>query len=146
MVGGFRDEDNCSSQNLTPEKAQAGGNHQRDISFRSADVVTTTLSATAHGPAREGTRSDVKRHPPGHPRGPIVDKGVIATLQSKSIAGAGLDVFDVELLPPDHPFRKMDNVDHAASRLCQRAELRKFSDIVEDIRARRWQAGEGRRR
>ncbi len=44
-------------------------------------------------------------------RGPIVDeKALIAALQSKTIAGAGLDVFDVEPLPLDHPFRKLDNV------------------------------------
>jgi phosphoglycerate dehydrogenase-like enzyme len=29
---------------------------------------------------------------------------------SRRIAGAGLDVFDVEPLPADHPFRTMDNV------------------------------------
>jgi phosphoglycerate dehydrogenase-like enzyme len=44
-------------------------------------------------------------------RGPIVDeKALIAALKAKRIAGAGLDVFDVEPLPVDHPFRKLDNV------------------------------------
>ena len=31
-------------------------------------------------------------------------------LQRKAIAGAGLDVFDQEPLPQDHPFRRIDNV------------------------------------
>lgn len=44
-------------------------------------------------------------------RGPIIDEAVlIEMLQSKRIAGAGLDVFDVEPLPPEHPLTKLDNV------------------------------------
>ena len=44
-------------------------------------------------------------------RGPIVDeKALLDALREKQIAGAGLDVFDVEPLPLDHPLRKMDNV------------------------------------
>ena len=31
-------------------------------------------------------------------------------LQQKRIAGAGIDVFSVEPLPVDHPFRKLDNM------------------------------------
>jgi D-3-phosphoglycerate dehydrogenase len=31
-------------------------------------------------------------------------------LQQRKIAGAGLDVFSVEPLPVDHPFRKLDNL------------------------------------
>jgi phosphoglycerate dehydrogenase-like enzyme len=44
-------------------------------------------------------------------RGPIVDEAaLINALQSRRIAGAGLDVFAVEPLPPDHPLTKLDNV------------------------------------
>jgi len=44
-------------------------------------------------------------------RGPVVDqKALIRALQEKWIAGAGLDVFDPEPLPPDSPLRTMDNV------------------------------------
>ena len=35
---------------------------------------------------------------------------LIAVLRAKKIAGAGLDVFDTEPLPVDHPMRKLDNV------------------------------------
>ena len=44
-------------------------------------------------------------------RGPIVDElALIEALQSKRIAGAALDVFEIEPLPLDSPMMKMDNV------------------------------------
>ena len=44
-------------------------------------------------------------------RGPIVEEAaLLAALREKRIAGAGLDVFDIEPLPIDHPFRTLDNV------------------------------------
>ena len=44
-------------------------------------------------------------------RGPVVDEAaLIEALSEKRIAGAGLDVFDQEPLPPDHPFWHMPNV------------------------------------
>jgi phosphoglycerate dehydrogenase-like enzyme len=44
-------------------------------------------------------------------RGPIVEEvALIAALRSGQLAGAGLDVFDREPLPADHPFRSLDNV------------------------------------
>jgi phosphoglycerate dehydrogenase-like enzyme len=44
-------------------------------------------------------------------RGPIVEETALcAALAERRIAGAALDVFDTEPLPPDHPFRRLDNV------------------------------------
>jgi phosphoglycerate dehydrogenase-like enzyme len=44
-------------------------------------------------------------------RGPVIDEpALVEALQQRRIRGAALDVFDVEPLPADHPFWKMDNV------------------------------------
>ena len=43
-------------------------------------------------------------------RGPIIDEdALVAALESKTIGGAGIDVFSVEPLPADHAFRNLDN-------------------------------------
>ena len=38
------------------------------------------------------------------------EPALISALTNKHIAGAAIDVFDVEPLPPNHPFRTLDNV------------------------------------
>jgi phosphoglycerate dehydrogenase-like enzyme len=44
-------------------------------------------------------------------RGPIVSEADLAVaLRERWIAGAGLDVFEREPLPPDSPLRELDNV------------------------------------
>lgn len=44
-------------------------------------------------------------------RGPVIDESaLIETLSSGRMAGAALDVFDEEPLPPEHPFFSIDNV------------------------------------
>jgi D-3-phosphoglycerate dehydrogenase len=44
-------------------------------------------------------------------RGPIVDEGaLVEALQAERLAGAALDVFEFEPLPPESPLLKMDNV------------------------------------
>jgi phosphoglycerate dehydrogenase-like enzyme len=44
-------------------------------------------------------------------RGPIVaEAALVDALNAGRLAGAAIDVFDQEPLPPDHPFRRMANV------------------------------------
>jgi phosphoglycerate dehydrogenase-like enzyme len=44
-------------------------------------------------------------------RGPLIDEAaLIGALKNGSIAGAGLDVYDREPLPADHPLRTLENV------------------------------------
>jgi phosphoglycerate dehydrogenase-like enzyme len=40
----------------------------------------------------------------------ITESALVAALTNRKIAGAGLDVFDTEPLPLDHPYRSMENV------------------------------------
>lgn len=132
------------SQNLTEEKAKSSGADyvSKDDLFRNADFVTIhlVLSDRSRGlvGAKELALMKKSAYLINTSRGPIVDeKALIAVLQSKSIAGAGLDVFDIEPLPLDHPFRKMDNVvitPHLGY-VSEQNYRKYFPDIVEDIRA-----------
>ena len=132
------------SQNLTEEKTKAAGADyvSKDDLFRNADFVTIhlVLSDRSRGlvGAKELGLMKKSAYLINTSRGPIVDeKALIAVLQSKSIAGAGLDVFDIEPLPLDHPFRKMDNVVITPHHgyVSEQNYRKYFPDIVEDIRA-----------
>ena len=71
-------------------------------------------------------------------RGPIVDEGaLIDALRSGTIAGAALDVFDVEPLPLGHPLRSMDNtvITPHLGYVTTDSYRNMFGQAVEDIRA-----------
>src|SRR6478735_5140313 len=105
------------SQNLTPERCKEVGveySTKEDL-FRNADVVTIhlVLSDRTRGLVGANELGSMKKsaYIVNTSRGPIIDeKALLDALNKKQIAGAGLDVFDVEPLPLDHPYRKMDNV------------------------------------
>ena len=78
------------------------------------------------------------RLPGQHRRGPLVDEAALLdALRSKRIAGAGLDVYDVEPLPVDHPLRKLDNVvlSPHLGYVTQENFRGSYGGVVEDIRA-----------
>jgi phosphoglycerate dehydrogenase-like enzyme len=132
------------SQNLTQEACQAAGveHVSRDELFRRADFLSI------HVQLSERTRGLIGRNELGlmkpaaylinTSRGPIVDEAaLIAALREKRIAGAGLDVFDIEPLPVEHPFRKLDNVvltPHLGYVAAQNYRAF-FTGMVDDIRA-----------
>src|SRR5882672_2175418 len=105
------------SQNLTKAKASAAGATlvDKQTLFREADVVTVHLVLSGRTRGLIGAPEFALMKPNARfvntSRAPIVDEvALIDALQARRIAGAAIDVFDVEPLPPDHPFRKLDNV------------------------------------
>ncbi|MEW5974921.1 MAG: NAD(P)-dependent oxidoreductase [Acidobacteriota bacterium] len=63
-------------------------------------------------------------------RGPIVDEAALLdALRRRRIAGAGLDVFDEEPLPPGHPFSQLDNVILTAHRIAKSEECRRDTSL-----------------
>lgn len=105
------------STNLTPEAAaEAGARHlPRDEFFAAADVLTVHLKLGERTRGLVGAAELALMKPTATlintSRGPIVDEAaLVAALRAGGIAGAGLDVFDVEPLPAAHPLRTMGNV------------------------------------
>ncbi len=105
------------SQNLTDETAASVGARrvEKDDLFRQSDVLSihVILSDRTRGlvTARELALMKPDSYLINTSRGPIVvEADLIAALRSGRIAGAGIDVFDVEPPPAGHPFRTMDNV------------------------------------
>ena len=131
------------SQNLTAERCRAAGAEHvgRDEFFRRADFLSVHLQSSERTRGLVGARELGLMKPSAFivntSRGPIIDEAaLLAALRDKRIAGAGLDVFDVEPLPLDHPFRKMDNVvitPHLGY-VSEQNYRGYFAGVVEDIR------------
>ncbi len=104
------------SQNLTAERCAEVGVRlvDKDTLFRTADVVSIhlVLSERTRGlvQAREIALMKPTAYLVNTSRGPIVDEAaLVRALGDRAIAGAGLDVFEVEPLPSDHVPRTLDN-------------------------------------
>ena len=105
------------SQNLTAERAAAANAElvSKEELFRRADVVTVHVVLSDRTRGLVGGPELAIMKPTARlvntSRGPIVvEADLIAALKAQKIAGAAIDVFDQEPLPPDHPFRTLGNV------------------------------------
>ena len=127
----------ATGRTLTGERAREAGASRVSLEtlLRESDIVTV------HVPLRPETRgligekeiSLMKRGAIliNTARGPIVSaSALVKALEQCRLAGAGLDVYDEEPLPMDHPFRRLDNVVLLPHRgyatveiLCERYEM-----------------------
>jgi phosphoglycerate dehydrogenase-like enzyme len=105
------------SQNLTAERAGDFGvvRASKEELFREADVVSIHLVLSQRTRGLVGAAELSLMKPTARlvntSRGPIVvEADLVAALRERKIAGAAIDVFDEEPLPPDHPFRKLPNL------------------------------------
>ncbi|HEY2463945.1 MAG TPA: D-2-hydroxyacid dehydrogenase family protein [Steroidobacteraceae bacterium] len=105
------------SQNLSAEKAGAAGATpvSKEALLRQADIVSLhlVLSERTRGLIGAGELSLMKPSARlvNTSRGPIVvEAALVEALKAGRIAGAAIDVYDVEPLPPDHPYRNIANL------------------------------------
>jgi len=104
------------SENLTEERCSDVGVKRvdRDTFFETSDVISIHLVLSERTTGLVGEKELKQMKPTSYlvntSRGPIVDEAALVNaLRSGEIAGAGIDVYDVEPLPEDHPLRGLDN-------------------------------------
>lgn len=140
------------SQNLTAEKA---AEHQvtwveKHELFRQADILSIHLLLSDRTRGIVGEQELALMKPEAYlvntARGPIVDEeALLSILKNKQIAGAAIDVYEVEPLPIDHPIRKLDNAiltghtGYVVKELYEKA----YGQAIENIQA--WQNGQPQR-
>lgn len=132
------------SPHLTPERAAEHGARlvSREEAFARADVVSLhlVLGRTTRGLLGEDDLRRMRAHAilVNTARGPILDEAaLVRALREGWIAGAGLDVFDTEPLPPDHPLRSAPNtvLTPHLGYVTRATYATFFREAAEDIRA-----------
>jgi phosphoglycerate dehydrogenase-like enzyme len=136
------------SRNLTPERAaEAGATWVPEPElFAASDVVTVHLKLSERTTGLVGAAELAAMKSSAvlvnTSRGPIVDQdALVAALAAGTIAGAGLDVYDVEPLPPDSALRSAPNtvlLPHLGY-VTEGGYRSMYEQVVEDITA--WRAG-----
>jgi phosphoglycerate dehydrogenase-like enzyme len=101
------------SQNLDPAVAREAGAEpvEKPALFERSDVVSVHYKLSERSQGLIGAPEFAAMKPSAYfvntSRGPIVDTdALLAALAAGAIAGAGIDVYDTEPLPTDHPLRR----------------------------------------
>ncbi|MDP6453712.1 MAG: D-2-hydroxyacid dehydrogenase family protein [SAR202 cluster bacterium] len=104
------------SQNLAQERASEFNAKlvTKQELLSQSDVMSIHLVLSARSRGLIGAEDLALMKPSSYlvntSRGPIVDEAALVdALRNNTIAGAGLDVFDIEPLPLDHPLRNLPN-------------------------------------
>jgi D-3-phosphoglycerate dehydrogenase len=110
--------------------------------FRSSDYISIHVQLSARTTALVGAADIALMKPTAFlvntSRGPIVDDAALMdALKQGRIAGAGIDVFNVEPLPLDHPFRSLDRaqVTPHLGYVTEDNYRLSYGQVVEDIAA-----------
>jgi len=136
------------SQNLTDERAAECGAQRvdKDTLFKQSDVVSLHLVLSERSRHIVGT-SEIAQMKSGAilvntSRGPLIDEAALLEALNKGHIRAGLDVFDIEPLPQDHPLRAAPNcvLSPHLGYVTEEAYAFFHRDMVENIIA--WQKGE----
>ena len=137
------------SQNLTAQRAAEceATLVDKDTLFRESDIASVHLRLSDRTLGLVGAREIGLMKPSAYlvniSRGPIVDEAALVdALERNAIAGAALDTFDVEPLPKDHPFLRLDNTIIAPhlGYVTEEGYRAFYAGAIEDIRA--YAAGE----
>ena len=132
------------SQNLTAERAAECNATlvDKDTLFRDSDFVSIHVRLSERTRGLVGARELALMKPTAYfiniSRGPIVDESaLIDALERGTIAGAGLDVMDVEPLPKDHPLLTLPNtlITPHLGYVTEESYRAFYPGVVEDIRA-----------
>jgi phosphoglycerate dehydrogenase-like enzyme len=132
------------SQNLTDERAAQAGvaRVSRNELFENSDVLSIhlVLSDRTRGLIGAPELALMKRSAflVNTSRGPIVDEqALVEALQAGEIAGAGLDVYDTEPLPQDHPLLQLDNavLTPHLGYVSREGIAEMYTQVVEDLAA-----------
>ena len=105
------------SQNLTASVAAAAGARlvSKEELLRTADVVSIHVVLSGRTIGLIGATEFALMKPSARlvntSRGPlVVEAALLDALASHRIAGAAIDVYDIEPLPEDHPYRRANNL------------------------------------
>ena len=137
------------SQNLTEARAAEVGAKlvSKDELLARADVASIHLVLSDRTRGLIGARELSLMKPSAYlintSRGPIVDEGaLVAAVRGGRIAGAGLDVYDDEPLPLDHPMRNLPNtvITPHLGYVTEEGYRIFYGQALEDVKA--WLAGQ----
>ena len=130
------------SQNLTAERADecSATLVDKETLFRDSDILSVHVRLSDRTRGLVGAKEIGLMKPTAClvniSRGPIVDEAsLLSALRTKAIAGAAIDTFDEEPLPPNHPILSLSNtvITPHIGYVTEDSYRVRYSDVVEDI-------------